>query len=144
MTTTTNHSNRTPRKFFQTLFFCFVFLLFYFDLQLKKTLFIFLVKTDGKSYRISIKTFFGLHLKLTKKRYCISLFANRTPQKIVLCPLLTSTQLWRRAAKFFFLPWFCRFITSHPLSQPCDSYSALALRLIRYIYRLFGTRVLGS
>ena len=31
-----------------------------------------------------------------------------------------------RVAKFFFLSWFCRFITSHPLSQPCDSYSALA------------------
>ena len=28
--------------------------------------------------------------------------------------------IWREA-KFFFLPWFCRFITSHPLSRPCDS-----------------------
>ena len=36
---------------------------------------------DGKSYRVSIKTFFGVHLNLTKKSYRISLLSNRTPSK---------------------------------------------------------------
>ena len=49
-----------------------------------------------------------------------------------------------RAAKFFFLPWFCRFITSHPVSQPSVSYSALNFDLIRSIHRQLGTMVLGK
>ena len=47
-------------------------------------------------------------------------------------------------AKFFFLPWFCRFITSHPVSQPSVSYSALNFDLIRSIHRQLGTMVLGK
>ena len=35
LTATTNHSNRTAQNFFQSLIFCFVFLLFLFNHQLK-------------------------------------------------------------------------------------------------------------
>ena len=49
-----------------------------------------------------------------------------------------------RVAKFFFLPWFCRFITSHPVSQPSVSFSALNFDLIRSIHRQLGTMVLGK
>ena len=49
-----------------------------------------------------------------------------------------------RAAKFFFLPWFCRFITSHPVSQPSVSYSALNFDLIRSIHRQLAAMVLGK
>ena len=49
-----------------------------------------------------------------------------------------------RFAKFFFLPWFCRFITSHPVSRPSVSYSALNFDLIRSIHRQLGTMVLGK
>ena len=48
------------------------------------------------------------------------------------------------ASEIFFLPWFCRFITSHPVSQPSVSYSALNFDLIRSIHRQLGTMVLGK
>ena len=47
-------------------------------------------------------------------------------------------------AKFFFLPWFCRFITSHPVSRSLLFILRSQFDLIRSVCRQIGMMVLGK
>ena len=65
-----------------------IFLLFYFDFQLNRPCKFFWssTKIDGKSYRVSMKTFFSLRLKLTKKVTAFHCFQTAPPKKNFFVP----------------------------------------------------------
>ena len=69
-----------PKIFSKFIFFNF--LLFYFDLQLKQTLFIFLLKQTEKATAFRWRPFFGFHLKLTIKLLHFIVFKPHPPNKI--------------------------------------------------------------
>ena len=69
--------------------FIFLFLLYHFDLQLNYSLFIFWssTKSDGKSYCISIKTFFWSSLKINEKKSLhFVVFKPHPPKKLFCAP----------------------------------------------------------
>ena len=94
---------------------------------------------------------FGLHISYLVFIYLFKFLATRLAPPFENPAYATRTGVGNlfllgciRPAKFFFLPWFCRFITSHPVSQPSVSFSALNFDLIRSIHRQLGTMVLGK